>query len=136
MGFTGGDTEGERGGLTEDSLTADEVAHRAGIAPAAPKPVAPTAVTPVVDYKRIEEIVEKVVTTAASLKTQGDSRYWSPERAAYECDVCERTFAEWMAVGKVRFYKPCGRVLIDPKELKEDLTKFRRRRTPKRRKRH
>jgi len=55
------------------------------------------------------------------------------ERAAKECSVSERTFADWRAAGKVRFYKVGRRVLIKPSELQEDLTKFRRQRMPKRR---
>jgi hypothetical protein len=38
-----------------------------------------------------------------------------------------------MAMGKVQFFKPCRRVLIDPTILAEDLAKFRHHRTPKRR---
>jgi hypothetical protein len=37
-----------------------------------------------------------------------------------------------MASGKIRFFKPCRRVLIDPAILAEDLAKFRRQRMPKR----
>lgn len=66
------------------------------------------------------------------LATDNTSRYWSPERAARECGVSKRTFAEWMATGKVQFFKPSRRVLIDPTILATDLAKFRRQRMPKR----
>ena len=81
------------------------------------------------DAEQVEKIVREAVRTELATK---NSRYWSPERAAVECTVSNRTFAEWIADGKVRFYKVGRRVLIDPTELKEDLTKFHRRKTPKR----
>ena len=81
------------------------------------------------DAQEIDRIVREAV--RAELATK-NSRYWSPERAAVECTVSNRTFAEWLAEGKVRFYKVGRRVLINPTELTEDLTKFRRRKTPKR----
>lgn len=68
--------------------------------------------------------------------TSSETRYWSVELAAHECgQVSKRTFAEWMADGSITYYKKKGRVLIDPKLLDEELSKFRRRRSPKRRKR-
>ena len=82
------------------------------------------------DVQRIAAAVCEKLGTIRS-----DSRYWSPERAAYECSVSERTFAEWMAEGKISFFKVGRRVLIDPKLLDEDLAKYLQRRMPKRRKR-
>ena len=64
-----------------------------------------------------------------------DTRYWSIDRAAYECSMSKRAFADCMAKGKVRFHKVGRRVLIDPKLLDEDLAKYLQRRMPKRRKR-
>ena len=97
----------------------------------------PSSVVPVeqstltdADVQRIAEAVCEKLGTIRS-----DSRYWSPERAAYECSVSERTFAEWMAEGKISFFKVGRRVLIDPKLLDEDLAKYLQRRMPKRRKR-
>jgi len=78
----------------------------------------------------IERIVRDVIQSELAIR---DTRYWSPRRAARECGVSERTFAEWMAAGKVQFFEPSRRVLIDSTILAEDLAKFRRHRTPKRR---
>ena len=66
---------------------------------------------------------------------RSDTRYWNIERAAHECTVDKRTFAEWMARGKVSFYKIKRRVFIDPKLMHEELAPYLQRRTPKRRKR-
>jgi hypothetical protein len=86
---------------------------------------------PPLDAEQVERILREVV--RSELAAAGnDSRYWSPQRAARECGVSKRTFAEWMATGKVQFFKPSRRVLIDPTILATDLAKFRRQRTPKR----
>src|ERR1039458_1634305 len=60
------------------------------------------------DAQEIEKIVREAA--RAELATK-NSRYWSPERAAVECTVSNRTFADWLAEGKVRFYKVGRRVL-------------------------
>ena len=97
--------------------------------PSSAVPAEPATLTEA-DVQRIAAAVCEKLGTIRS-----DSRYWSPERAAYECSVSERTFAEWMAEGKISFFKVGRRVLIDPKLLDEDLAKYLQRRTPKRRKR-
>jgi excisionase family DNA binding protein len=84
-----------------------------------------------VDVQHIADAVcEKL---SAFLSTvNNDTRYWSPERAAHECSVSKRTFAQWMADGKIRIYAVGGRVLIDPQVLEEDLAKYLTRRMPRR----
>jgi len=82
------------------------------------------------DVQRIATAVCKKLDTIRS-----DTRYWSIDRAAHECIMSKRAFADCMAQGKVRFHKVGRRVLIDPKLLDEDLAKYLQRRTPKRRKR-
>jgi hypothetical protein len=83
------------------------------------------------DVQRIAEAVCKILQPPAS----SDTRYWSVERAAHECgEVSKRTFAQWMADGKIRIRPIGGRVLIDPKMLEEDLAKYQVRRISKRRK--
>lgn len=83
----------------------------------------------------LERLIEKIVIRVGKMlsATRSESRYWRSDRAAQECNVAPRTFAEWMAEGKVRFYKVGRVVLIDPAELKADLSKFRRQRMPRRR---
>ena len=97
----------------------------------------PSSVVPVeqstltdADVQRIAEAVCEKLGTVRS-----DTRYWSIERAAHECSMSERTFAEWMANGKVSFYKINRRVFIDPKLMHEELAPYLQRRAPKRRKR-
>ena len=97
----------------------------------------PSSVVPVeqstltdADVQRIAEAVCEKLSTNRS-----DTRYWNIERAAHECTVDKRTFAEWMAKGKVSFYKINRRVFIDPKLMHEELAPHLQRRLPKRRKR-
>ena len=97
----------------------------------------PSSVVPVeqstltdADVQRIAEAVCEKLGTVRS-----DTRYWSIERAAHECGVSKRAFADWMEKGKVSFYKPDRRVFIDPQLMHEELAPYLQRRTPKRRKR-
>ena len=82
------------------------------------------------DVQRIATAVCEKLGTVRS-----DTRYWSIERAAHECGVSKRAFADWMEKGKVSFYKPDRRVFIDPQLMHEELAPYLQRRTPKRRKR-
>ena len=107
-----------------------DLAAQAGIdwdAPVEPKPVLTAA-----DLGAIEKVVASQIKSTPP-PVVSESRYWSIDRAAQECAVSKRTFSDWLAAGKIRYYQPNHRVLIDPVELKEDLTKFRRQRVWRRR---
>lgn len=112
---------------TENAAITEEMFGKASI-PAPPRTL--TSNLTDTDIQRIKEAVLAAIRgDPASENT--NSRYWTPERAARECTVSDRTFAQWMADGKVRFFKPGHRVVVDPQQLAEDLTKFRRHRVPK-----
>jgi hypothetical protein len=92
--------------------------------------------TPAVgEQLELERLIETIVIKVgkALLATRKESHYWRLDRAAEACNVSPRTFAEWLADGKVHFFKLGRVVLIDPVELKADLSKFHRQRTPRRR---
>jgi excisionase family DNA binding protein len=74
--------------------------------------------SPFVDYHSIEKIVKNLIHESAGPDRVG---YWSPERAAQYVSTSKRTFADWMADGKVRFRKIGKKVLVHQAELDEDL---------------